>query len=64
MDLIQFDALRRALYACADEDIETIASINQLTDSMYELVAAGQQVRLEIGLSDECNNHSVHLVIE
>ena len=64
MDLIQFDALRRALYACADEVTETIAAIDRLTDSVYELVAAGQQVRLGIGLSDECTNHSVHLVIE
>ena len=64
MDLNQFDTLRRVLNTCTDGDTETIASIDRLTDSVYDLIATGQQVRLEIGLSDKCNNDSVHLVIE
>lgn len=64
VDLIQFDAMRRVLYTCADGDIRTIASIDRLTDSVYDLIADGRQVQLEIGLREDVGRHSVLMLIE
>lgn len=64
VDLNQFDCFRRALYVCADGNAEVISSIDQLTDLVYDRVAASQHVRLSIKILEDDSQYSVHLMIE
>ncbi len=64
MDLIQFDCLRRMLCGCANSQSDTLDAIAHLTHFIYEQVALGEKVRLEISAAGSSQDCCVNLKIE